>query len=355
MLSNSFQTDRPYLVVLVTVLLVAFVDSAARAEEPFFRTLTVDGDSRRYLTYLPAGFDPAENMPVMMWFHGGGGSASEALAWEADFRDQADAERFIAVYPEAFPDELEGCLCWGYDFDGETNGNYQKDLAFTSAVIDDLALTYDIDCTRIYAGGYSMGASFVWDLACASSDQVAAIAPVAANMYLWTYENCDSAAPTAVCHILGTNDFYAPYNGSAWAPSVADQNAFWVAKNGTEPNAEVTSLGGGVTRYDWAPGETCHGFQHFRRQGGGHDVPDFAEAVIWDFVSQYDLDGVLTCRPCLADLDLDDSVGISDLLAVLAAWGACSDPCPQDLDADLVVGIGDLLTVLSSWGPCPTA
>lgn len=283
------------LVFLATVLL-ATVET--KAQQQFVRPIDVGGDSREYLLYLPTGFDPSENMPVMMWFHGGGGTASGALSFEADFRSLANANRFIVVYAAAIPDVPEGCTCWGYDSgDGETNGNYAKDLAYTSAMIDDLVATYNADRTRIYAGGYSMGGSFVWDLACARSEEIAGIAPVAASMYLWTYNGCNAAAPTTVCHILGTQDFYAPYNGASWVPSVANQNAFWVAKNQTESSPETTNLGGGVTRYTWAPGEGCHGLQHFRREGGGHDVPTFAPAAIWDYLSQFNLDGLIECDP----------------------------------------------------------
>ena len=55
---------------------------------------------------------------------------------------------------------------------------------------------------------------------------------------------------------------------------------------------------------------------------------------------------------CSADLDGDSSVGILDLLALLAAWG--TDPGgPPDFDGDGNVGILDLLTLLADWGPCP--
>ena len=54
---------------------------------------------------------------------------------------------------------------------------------------------------------------------------------------------------------------------------------------------------------------------------------------------------------CPADLDGDGSVGILDLLALLAAWG--TDPGgPPDFDGDGTVGILDLLTLLANWGPC---
>ncbi|MCH8164643.1 MAG: hypothetical protein IH889_03455, partial [Planctomycetes bacterium] len=52
------------------------------------------------------------------------------------------------------------------------------------------------------------------------------------------------------------------------------------------------------------------------------------------------------------DLDGTGSVGILDLLALLAAWG--TDPGgPPDFDGDGTVGILDLLTLLANWGPCP--
>ncbi|MFB3138721.1 MAG: hypothetical protein ACE10B_05830, partial [Phycisphaerales bacterium] len=64
------------------------------------------------------------------------------------------------------------------------------------------------------------------------------------------------------------------------------------------------------------------------------------------------LDGVPAPGKCPWDLDNNGSVGILDLLALLAAWG--SDPAgPPDFDGDGTVGILDLLTLLANWGPCP--
>ncbi len=54
------------------------------------------------------------------------------------------------------------------------------------------------------------------------------------------------------------------------------------------------------------------------------------------------------------DLDGDGAVGITDLLALLGAWGPCPAPCPPaacpaDLDDDCIVGITDLLVLLANW------
>ncbi|MCZ6811226.1 MAG: VCBS repeat-containing protein [Planctomycetota bacterium] len=50
------------------------------------------------------------------------------------------------------------------------------------------------------------------------------------------------------------------------------------------------------------------------------------------------------------DLDNDGTVGILDLLALLAAWGPVPTPDPPDFDGDGVVGILDLLLLLAHWG-----
>lgn len=56
--------------------------------------------------------------------------------------------------------------------------------------------------------------------------------------------------------------------------------------------------------------------------------------------------------PCTGDINGDGSVGITDLLLLLAAWGPHSTPHPADLDGDFIVGIVDLLLLLGNWGPC---
>ncbi|MFK7960251.1 MAG: right-handed parallel beta-helix repeat-containing protein [Phycisphaerales bacterium] len=62
----------------------------------------------------------------------------------------------------------------------------------------------------------------------------------------------------------------------------------------------------------------------------------------------YEFDGT----SCRADLDGDGSIGFSDLLNLLAAWGICND-CPADIDCDGEVAFGDLLALLAAFGPCP--
>lgn len=58
---------------------------------------------------------------------------------------------------------------------------------------------------------------------------------------------------------------------------------------------------------------------------------------------------------CVADLTGDGTVDVSDLLALLGAWGDCggASPCTGDLNDDGSVDVSDLLALFSAWGACP--
>ncbi|TVQ53062.1 MAG: hypothetical protein EA377_08935 [Phycisphaerales bacterium] len=59
--------------------------------------------------------------------------------------------------------------------------------------------------------------------------------------------------------------------------------------------------------------------------------------------------------PCPEDLTDSGVVNVFDLLALLDAWGPCTDPddCPADLTGEGVVNVFDLLALLDAWGACP--
>lgn len=334
---------KPWILAGVVALMSTTFSTTAIGQQQFYDTVNVDGVTREFLVYLPTNFDPAENMPLMMHFHGGGGSPQGALQWEIDYRPLADTNRFIAVYPAALVDGT-GCACWNNE------GKYSNgidELGFASEMIDAIVANYNVDPNRIYASGFSLGGSLMWDYACFLGDKVAAVGVIAANMWEWTQSDCSDALPTGVCHILGTNDFYAPYNGNQYSISVAQQNAHWVSMNGSEATPTQEDIGGNVTRYIWPAGEACHGHEHFRRQGGGHDVPSFAGQRIWDFVSQYHLDGLIECIDnCPADLNGDGSINVNDVLDLIGAWGTPNG----DIDGNGETDVNDMLLLLALYG-----
>lgn len=51
--------------------------------------------------------------------------------------------------------------------------------------------------------------------------------------------------------------------------------------------------------------------------------------------------------PCSGDLDGNGTIGLGDLLLIIAGWG---QPGPGDLDGSGAVGVNDLLIILQQYG-----
>jgi hypothetical protein len=69
------------------------------------------------------------------------------------------------------------------------------------------------------------------------------------------------------------------------------------------------------------------------------------------------VDGVLLSQgycdeeSCVGDVSGDGMVDVSDILAVVGAWGNTGGP--EDVNDDGIVNVGDLLMIVDAWGPCP--
>ncbi len=88
--------------------------------------------------------------------------------------------------------------------------------------------------------------------------------------------------------------------------------------------------------------------------------PRFADARIDDTgcgaaavvdLGAFEHAGAATARVFPHDLDGDGTVGINDLLLLLAGWGPCGDDpcCMGDVDVDATVGTLDLVGLLEAW------
>lgn len=65
-----------------------------------------------------------------------------------------------------------------------------------------------------------------------------------------------------------------------------------------------------------------------------------------------DNNGILDeCETCLGDINGDNALNVSDILAIIDAWGTC-DGCAADVNVDGAVNVTDLLFIVGNWGPC---
>lgn len=273
------------------------------------KTISHDGQTRHYDVYVPTIYSGSSNVPLIFNFHGGSGDIASQVAI-ADMRSIADTAGFIVVYPQALADPNDG---------GSTNWIHKDptnvdDVTFVNAMIESLSNEYQIDSNKIYACGYSLGGEFTFELACRLNNKIAAIGVVARTMQNHTFNNCSPVHPTGVLTILGTADAISDYNGVFWGGvqyylSAAEMHNYWALQNNcdTIPNVSQlpntnTSDGSSVERHSWSNGDGCIYVEELKVIGGGHDWPGSfgnmdinATEEIWNFVSRYDINGLIGC------------------------------------------------------------
>lgn len=127
------------------------------------QTIEVDGTAHSYELFVPDGYDGKTRFPVVVVFHGDGGTGANI---RSGFKiEEASAKKAIVVYPDG-PGKT-----WQID-KLDTMG---KDIAFVDALYADLTKSHCADSSRLYATGFSKGAYFVNQLACRSKTTLRAI------------------------------------------------------------------------------------------------------------------------------------------------------------------------------------
>ena len=66
-------------------------------------TLTVDGNLREYMVYVPASYSGDTARPLLFNFHGGAGDIESQVAI-SDMRSMAEIDEVLVVYPQAIGD-----------------------------------------------------------------------------------------------------------------------------------------------------------------------------------------------------------------------------------------------------------
>ena len=260
----------------------------------FSRSIEVDGETREYLIYIPNSYDTIKSVPLLLNFHGFGGSANEFMN-DADMRSLAASYSFILVYPQG--SSLDGFSHWNACPIGGDNKSDADDFGFVEALINKVSSQYNIDVERIYSAGYSNGGMMAYGLANYRSDLIAAVASVSGAML-----DCigSTSHPMPVVHLHGTSDGVLPYNGSNDWNSVQSTLDHWINFNNTTTNPTVSTVnseGTTVEYYVYGQGDRSVSVEHYKYIGGDHVWFSAAfqgrntSELVWDFVSQFDING----------------------------------------------------------------
>lgn len=291
------------------------------AQQTHESLIQAGGLNRTYRIHLPSGHDRTKIAPLVLLFHGGGGTGQgmEKLTL-GGFNRLADREGFIIVYPDGIEKH------WN---DGRGLQAYRAhrenidDVGFISALIEHLIRTLNVDSNRIYAAGISNGGQFSQRLACELSDRIAAIGVVATQLPEHLPSSCAPKRTISVLMMPGTEDPLVPWEGGEIGfrrgrkfgriLSVPESIGFWVKQNQCPGSPGVTyepdrdpKDGTRVRREAYVP---CGGETEvvlYAVEGGGHTWPGGnqylpariigrtsrdidANEVIWNFFKKHAL------------------------------------------------------------------
>lgn len=202
-------------------------------------TIDVNGTNRQYRQYLPSGLNTqTESVPLVLAFHGIGDDMQNFSG--VGFSYFADTARFICVFPQGIAN--------GFGQNSWNNGTMflsstADDIGMVNNLIDYMHSTYNIDLSRVYVCGFSMGGIMSHHLACALPYRIAAMASVSGTMSDTDVQNCNPGRALPIMHMHGTADGTVPYSGTA-LPSlslVQPTINFWKNNNGCT-DSTVTPL-----------------------------------------------------------------------------------------------------------------
>ncbi len=165
--------------------------------------------TRSYILAFPAnyphGTQPDHPYKLLLAFHGSGGSAA-GMQKLSGF-EKASNEYIVAYLQSEQVEWNEGCDC------NIAHRLEADDLGFVEQVIQHVSQNYRIAAGEVYAAGFSQGALFAENVACNLSQQVKAVAVVAAPMSVQLAQKCLPTQPVSIMMVIGKSDSVLPYIG----------------------------------------------------------------------------------------------------------------------------------------------
>jgi polyhydroxybutyrate depolymerase len=243
-------------------------------------SLASGGISRTYAARVPAKSDSQAALPLVIVLHGGSGTGA-GIRTVTRFDAVADGNGFVVAYPDGYSNS------WN-DGRGTTDAEEAgvDDVAFISALIDDVAARTPIDQRRVYVTGLSNGGMMSIRLACQLPDRITAAAPVGANMPVLLSANCTPSRPVPMMFVHGDQDpllpragGVVPFGDGSVMLSTADSVALWNNRNGcaNAPAATTTTNtvadGTSIVTMRYAPCTAGAENRFYDVIGGGHTWP----------------------------------------------------------------------------------
>lgn len=215
---------------------------------------SVEPEDDDLLLHVPPGGQGKR--PLVLLFHGTPG-APEQLAQDTRFNKLADEEGFLVAYPDPY-----------------------LEVDALRELIERLVAEEGVDPRRVYAGGFSRGASLVYRLAEQMPDRIAAFAPISGV----PYSDFNPRRAVPLITFQGARD--------GLASGFPSTNRTWAQAAGCgQPEITELRMYGSPTRRSIAQCDdgAVHVVYELARMG--HEWPTEATRLIWEFFDAHRLGG----------------------------------------------------------------
>ena len=306
--------------------------------------IDVDGVLRSYYISYPSNVNPDDDsIPLIINMHGFGGNAASQVSY-TQMNQYAHPQNIAVVYPQGLNNSWNVYTYW--------DNNWYDDVSFMSAMIDQIAIDFNIDLDRVYACGMSNGGYMTYRVACDLSDKIAAFGSVTGNFMLTSMSDCISQdREIPIIHFHGTSDqvvnYYSPsFDG---ALTVGESIDFWTSYNNlTSENVESISNNVEVYTYSKESSETK--FAHYKVDGGGHvwfgNSWGFnASEELINFFMQYQLSDFIN-NQLEGDINGDGSINIQDIILTINLIFNNQYDALADLNLDETIDVLDVVQLV---------
>ncbi len=197
------------ILIIIALGIFLFIKIKAWTAETKTVKLISSGEERSYLLYVPKSNDPKNPAPLVITLHGYSSNPSDAI-YSSRWNKIADQEGLIAVYPLGYSTPT-----YWHIFENDSGGrSVDTDIQFFSDLLDQLEEKYNIDPSRIYVNGISMGGGMSYVVGCKLAERIAAVGSVS-GAYNYSLASCKQSKPVPMIAFHGTNDTAVPYEGGS--------------------------------------------------------------------------------------------------------------------------------------------
>jgi polyhydroxybutyrate depolymerase len=287
--------------IAYSCLLVVLMMAAAHLEaSPTAKSIQIGKLKRKYWVHLPRDYEQGKQYPMVMMLHGRFGTGDKFLKY-SDVGFIADREGFIVVAPDGYKKS------WN---DGRLATPAKKanvdDIAFLTALIDEVQKQYTIDASKIYCVGMSNGGFMTLALNNKIGKRLAAIGIFVASAPVTGVDAYLPTTPTPMIMINGTDDPLIKYKGGPITkketePIMATEEfvgkyctAIGCGEGSTYPYVDKYVDGTMTTVHQWQSCASRAEVELWEVVGGGHSIPSKAQYLPVKFVGNVgrDFDGM---------------------------------------------------------------